>query len=172
MDPLEKAAKRCCYIKKNSTLAKHLADLFVEREKPVKVRYFELICNQSHWTNNCSNLEYRFENHLDWEGICRFMDHSEPERMLWEHLKYMKENKGGLVTYEATRRLMKFDSGSRVVELPDVPSAVIDEHYKRHNKGNEDYKGPTSTSKNRGLGGSSPRYSFGHAAEANSGGEN
>ena len=169
---MEKAAKRCCYIKKNSTLAKHLADLFVEREKPVKVRYFELICNQSYWTNNCSNLEYRFENHLDWDGICKIMEHPEPERILWEHLKYMKENKGGLVTYEATRRLMKFDSGSRVVELPDVPSAVIDEHYKRHNKGNEDYKGPTSTSKNRGLGGSSPRYSFGHAAEVNSGGEN
>ena len=81
--------------------------------------------------------------------------------MLWEHLKYMKENRSGLVSFEATRRLMKFDPDSRVTELPDVPSAVIEEHYARHMKGNKDYKGPTVTSKNRGPGGASPRYSVG-----------
>jgi hypothetical protein len=169
---LEKAAKRCCYIKKNSMVATILATKFVERELPVKVRYFELISNQSYWTNNCKNHKFRFENHLDWDGINKFMEHPEPERMLWEHLKYMKENKSGLVSFEATRRLMKFDSDSRVTELPDVPSAVIEEHYARHMKGNKDYKGPTATSKNRGPGGASPRYSVGGIAEVNSGGEN
>ena len=70
-----------------------IAMKFITRNKtPVLVRYFLKIRDCHTWISDMPPLSRRFEHHLDGKGIDKFMKDECPERLLWRHVKFIRDN--------------------------------------------------------------------------------
>jgi hypothetical protein len=110
-----------------------IAMKFITRNKtPVLVRYFLKIRDCHPWVSDMPPLSRRFEHHLDGKGIDKFMKDDCPEKLLWRHVKFIRDN-WRYINKDTHRELMKFDKDSRAETFPEFPQDLIDEHLKRHN---------------------------------------
>lgn len=57
---------------------------------------------------------FRIENHLDGPGINGILAKRCPERILWRHLRWIRDNKEKLKHLKWTRIYIKFDAESTV----------------------------------------------------------
>jgi len=71
------------------------------------------------------------------------MDNDQPEKVIWEHLKFIRKNYKNLKDDASHRRLMVFDENSRVETFTAFPESVIKQHKERHELGEKVYVGPT-----------------------------
>ena len=123
----------------------HIAMKFVTRNRtPVLVRYFMKIRECHPWVSDLPYLGRIFEHHLDGRGVDKFMKKDHPERLLWRHVKFIRDNwrKINEVTH---RDLMTFDGDSRAETFPEFPQYLIDGHLERHKKQEYKYIGLTRT---------------------------
>ena len=104
----------------------HIAMKFITRNKtPVMVRYFMKIRECHTWISDMPHLGRRFEHHLDGKGIDKFMRTGYPERLLWRHVKFIRDNWKNI--NEATHRvLMRFDGDSRAETFEPWRQYLID----------------------------------------------
>jgi hypothetical protein len=105
----------------------------------VKVRYLEKIEDLKKWQDDFSDLEYRFLNHLDGDGVRNLMNNPCPERLLWRHLKYILKHREKMVDAKSAQRLMVFNKKSRIRRLPEKTLEDI-EKYAEAFRRNEDYE--------------------------------
>ena len=112
--PLEIAMKRLCYVPKDSRPAKMIAKRLVERGEPVRVRYLKMIEDSATWTRDLNDIPLRFEQHFDAVGLKLLMSYTQPERIIWLHLEFMRVHKDVMIDVDLQRELMTFDEKSRV----------------------------------------------------------
>jgi hypothetical protein len=139
--PLETAMKKLCYVPKDSKPAKMIANRLVARRKPVSVRYLKMIEDSVIWTRVLNDLPLRFEQHFDAEGLRLLMSYPQPERILWNHLEFMRAHKGEMRDVKSHRRLMTFDENSRVETFTEFPQWQIDGHIFRYGLDQKGYVG-------------------------------
>jgi len=77
------------------------------------VRYLRKIEDLHDWVRTFDPLSLRFEPHLDGSGIRKLMRTKEPEKLLWRHAKFIRDNwkKINEVTH---RQYMEFCPDSRI----------------------------------------------------------
>ena len=139
--PLETAMKKLCYVPKDSKPAKMIANRLVVRRKPVSVRYLKMIENSVIWTRVLNDIPLRFEQHFDSDGLRLLMSYSQPERILWNHLEFMRVHKDEMRDLKSHRRLMTFDDNSRVETFTEFPQWQIDGHLFRYGLDQKGYVG-------------------------------
>ncbi len=98
-----------------------IAAKFISNNKPILVRYLWKIEDCHSWVKCMKPLTRRFEPHLDGEGVNKFMSHKEPERLLWRHVKFMRDNWRDMTDETSHRRLMAFDSKSKAENVDPWP---------------------------------------------------
>jgi DNA-binding NtrC family response regulator len=148
LQPLDELLKKACYMSEKSRGVGHIALKFIQRNKaPVLVRYLMKIRECHTWISDMPYLGLRFEHHLDGKGIDKVMRTGYPERLLWRHVKFIRDNWKD-INEDTHRSLMAFDERSRVETFPEFPQDLIDEHLRRHNndiKNGYKYTGLTRT---------------------------
>ena len=140
LKPLETAMKKLCYVPKDSKPAKMIAYRLVARKKPVKVGYLKLIENSVTWTRDLEDLPLRFEQHFDADGLRLLMSYTQPEKILWKNLEFMRVHKGEMRDAKSHRSLMTFDENSRVETFNEFPKWQIEGHLFRHECGQRGYQ--------------------------------
>ena len=63
----------------------------------------------------------RFDQHFDMSELDFLMSVEDPERILWLHLDYMRVKRYRMSDRESHRRLMAFDSHSRIKNFTEFP---------------------------------------------------
>ena len=63
------------------------------------------------------------------------MTKDRPEKILWEHLEFIRKNHKSIQDDISHRRLMVFDETSRVETFTPFPECVIKQHKDRHYSG-------------------------------------
>ena len=63
------------------------------------------------------------------------MTNDRPEKVLWEHLEFIRKNYKYMVGDTSHKRLMVFDENSRVETFTAFPECVIKQHKDRHHSG-------------------------------------
>ena len=130
LKPLEDLVRKACYVSMQSRGVGQIAKKLVERGKPIMVRYLRKIEDLHDWVRTFDPLPWRFEPHLDGRGIRKLMRSKEPEKILWKHAKFIRDNWEKIVDNDSHRKYMQFDSDSRILEISDWPQIEIDMHYK------------------------------------------
>ena len=102
-----------------------IANRLVARGKPVSVRYLKLIEDSASWTHDLRDAPLRFEQHFDSKGLRLLMSYPQPERILLNHLEFMRVHKHEMRNRESHRRLMTFDADSSVETFPEFPQWQI-----------------------------------------------
>ena len=141
--PLEIVLRKTCYVNTKSRGLNLMALKLVNRGKPIQVRHLKLIEGSLDWAINAPSLALRFESHWDGVGMDNLMNNDQPEKVIWEHLKFIQKNYMNLKDEASHRRLMVFDENSRVETFTAFPASVIKQHKERHQSGEKVYVGPT-----------------------------
>ena len=63
------------------------------------------------------------------------MTNDRPEKILWEHLEFIRKNYKSIQDDVFHRRLMVFDEDSRVETFTAFPESVVKQHKDRHFSG-------------------------------------
>ena len=121
LGPLEKAYKMLCYVPQRSRGVRTIAKEMIAKKKPVSVRYLNLIEQSVWWTCGLGPIPRRFEMHFDGHGVKALFNFPEPEKILWNHLEWMRKYKNKMVDDVSHRRYMAFDEGSRVETFTEFP---------------------------------------------------
>ena len=69
------------------------------------------------------------------------MSYPQPERILWNHLEFMRVHKHEMRNRESHRRLMTFDADSSVETFTEFPQWQIDGHIFRYGLNQKGYVG-------------------------------
>ena len=108
-----------------STIAKEM----IAKKKPVSVRYLRLIELSSWWTHELEEIPYRFEPHLDGQGVRAIFNSPQPEKILWKHLEWMRKYMNRM-NKDTHRLYMAFDAESKAETFPEFPKKDIEEYLK------------------------------------------
>ena len=90
--PLEELIRKACYVSMLSRGAGLIAQKLIKRKKPIMVRYLRKLEDLHDWVRTFDPLPLRFEPHLDGSGIRKLMKTNEPEKLLWRHAKFIRDN--------------------------------------------------------------------------------
>jgi hypothetical protein len=91
--PLDKTVKKACYVAPKSRCVKLIARKLVERKEPVLLRFIYRINDFYKMAAEMKPMKWKFEPHLDGEGVNNIMKEDCPERIFWLHLKYIHDHK-------------------------------------------------------------------------------
>ncbi len=74
---------------KNISIAKLIAKRLVDGQLKVKARYFWKIADLRGFLVSLPDSAYRFQHQLDGQGVKNLISKPDPEKRLWEHVKYI-----------------------------------------------------------------------------------
>jgi hypothetical protein len=93
LKPIDTLTKRACYVNMGSRAALVIAHKLIDRDrnknKPIQVGYLQKIADMRDWAKYFRHMPLRFLPQLDGPNITELMKLRQPEKLLWNYMKYI-----------------------------------------------------------------------------------